>query len=110
VNRELVPSLNVDVDEHDKLPDVILYRRSMNIVYVVEVVTSVGPVSESRKKEIHNIMTKRGSLTFGVVYITAFPDRKVFRRFVTDIAWETKVWIAAEQFGIIHFDFIARAI
>lgn len=110
VNGELVSLLDLDIDEHDKLPDVILYRRSMNIVYVVEAVTSVGPVSESRKKEVHSILTKRSPLAFGVVYITAFPDRQTFRRFVIDIAWETKVWIAAEQFGIIHFDLIARTL
>ena len=55
-------------------------------------------------------MTKRGPFKFGLVYITAFPDRRAFRRFVTDIAWETKVWIAAEQFGIIHFDLIAQSL
>ncbi len=53
---------------------------------------------------------ERGPLTFGVVYATAFPDRQTFRRFVVDIAWETKVWIAAEQFGIIHFDLISQAL
>lgn len=110
VNQALNSTLNLKLDEHDKLPDIILYRRSMNIVYVIEVVTSAGPVSESRKKEIHGILTKRGPLTFGTVYITAFPDRQIFRRFVVDIAWETKVWIAAEQFGIIHFDLITRAL
>ncbi len=60
------------------------------------------------KKEIQGILAKRDPIRFGVVYITAFPDRQTFRRFVVDIAWETKVWIAAEQFGIIHFDLIAR--
>jgi hypothetical protein len=110
VSQELTSALNLEIDEHDKLPDVILYRRSMNIMYVVEVVTSVGPMSESRKNEIYGIMTKRGPLTFGIVYLTAFPDRKAFRRFVNDIAWETKVWIAAERFGIIHFDLIARTL
>lgn len=110
VNRELTSALRLELDKHDRLPDIILYRRSMNIVYVIEVATSVGPVSESRKKEIHSILTKRGPLTFGAVYITAFPDRQSFRRFVVDIAWETKVWIAAEQFGIIHFDLITRAL
>ena len=110
VNKELTSTLGLELDEHDKLPDIILYRHSMNIVYVVEVVTSVGPVSASRKQEISNILTKRGPLTFGVVYATAFPDRQTFRRFVVDIAWETKVWIAAEQFGIIHFDLISQAL
>jgi hypothetical protein len=109
-DSNLSSMLNLVLDEHDKLPDVILYRRSMNIVYIIEAVTSVGPISESRKKEILGILTKRGPLTFGVVYITAFPDRRAFRRFAADIAWETKVWIAAEQFGIIHFDLISQAL
>ena len=110
VNQELESQLDLRLDEHDKLPDLILYRPSMNIVYVVEVVTSVGPISESRKQEIQEILTKRGPLKFGVVYVTAFPDRITFRRFVTDVAWETKVWVAAEQFGIIHFDLIKKTL
>jgi adenine-specific DNA-methyltransferase len=110
VNSALTADLNISLDEHDKLPDVILYRRSMNIVYVIEVVTSVGPVSQSRKQELNNLLMKKGALTFGLVYITAFPDRKTLRRFITDIAWETKVWIAEEHFGIINFDLIARTL
>jgi len=78
----------------------------MNIVYPIEVVTSVGPFSETRKAEVQAILSKKGPIRFGTVCITAFPDRSVLRRFIVDIAWETKVWIAAEHYGIIHFDMI----
>lgn len=107
VNSGLTEVLNISLDEHDKLPDVILYRRSMNIVYVIEVVTSVGPVSQSRKQELSNLLMKKSALTFGLVYVTAFPDRRTLRKFIADIAWETKAWIAEEHFGIINFDLIA---
>lgn len=30
----------------------------------------------------------------GLVFVTAFPDRKTFLRFFGEIAWETEVWIA----------------
>ena len=36
--------------------------------------------------------------------MTAFPDRKIFRKFVTDLAWETEVWIAESPDHLIHFD------
>jgi adenine-specific DNA-methyltransferase len=110
VNHELAEELNLELDEHDRLPDLIFYRRSMNIIYPIEVVTSVGPFSESRKEEVRAILSKRGPIQYGVVCITAFPDRAVLRRFVADIAWETKVWIAAEHYGIIHFDMIQKAL
>jgi len=110
VNDELAGELNLELDEHDRLPDLILYRRSMNIIYPIEVVTSVGPFSESRKEEVRAILSKRASIRYGVVCISAFPDRTILRRFIADIAWETKVWIAAEHYGIIHFDMIQKAL
>lgn len=110
VNQELAEELNLELDEHDRLPDLILYRRSMNIMYPIEVVTSVGPFSESRKEEVRAILSKHSPIKYGMVCISAFPDRTVLRRFIADIAWETKVWIAAEHYGIIHFDMIQKAL
>ena len=110
VNAELAEELNLELDEHDRLPDLILYRRSMNIIYPIEVVTSVGPFSESRKEEVRAILSKREPIHYGMVCITAFPDRTVLRRFIADIAWETKVWISSEHYGIIHFDMIQKTL
>jgi hypothetical protein len=29
----------------------------------------------------------------GLVYVTAFPDRAIMRKYLGDIAWETEVWV-----------------
>lgn len=111
VNQEVCKKLNLELDEHDQLPDVIVYNDQTNILYVIESVTSVGPVNETRKEEIKRLLTKKlKNLTYGLVSITAFPDRKTFRRFVEEIAWGTKVWIAEEHFGIIHFELITQSL
>ncbi|MEI2612097.1 MAG: BsuBI/PstI family type II restriction endonuclease [Candidatus Promineifilaceae bacterium] len=39
-----------------------------------------------------------------IVYVTAFPNRATFRKFIAEIAWETEVWIAEEPDHLIHFD------
>lgn len=45
-----------------------------------------------------------GSSTAGLVLVSCFPDRKTLRRFITDWAWETEVWIANEPTHLIHLD------
>ena len=111
VNQAICEKLNFEIDEHDQLPDVILYNEQTNIIYAIESVTSIGPVNEIRKEEIKRLLTKKAKkLTYGLVMITAFPDRKTFRKFVEDIAWGTKVWIAEEYFGIIHFELINQSL
>lgn len=98
----LAKELGICLDEHAKAPDVLLYSRSRNIVYVVEAVTSSGPINEARIRDIE-VGLWPSLKTFGVEYFTAFPDRKTLRRFVEEIAWGTQVWIAAEPYGLIIF-------
>jgi len=98
----LAEGLGICLDEHAKAPDVLLYSRSRNIVYVVEAVTSSGPINEARIRDIEAGLWPSPK-TFGVEYFTAFPDRKTLRRFVEEIAWGTQVWIAAEPYGLIIF-------
>jgi hypothetical protein len=40
----------------------------------------------------------------GRVYLTAFPDLGTFKSFLTDIAWETEVWVAEIPDHLIHFN------
>jgi hypothetical protein len=101
-NANKLSDLLLSLDIHDKLPDVILLNR--DAIFVMESVTSVGPVSNVRRAEIDAILEKHQPLTLQVVYTTAFPDRETFRRFVSEIAWNSYVWIANEGLGIIHFD------
>jgi hypothetical protein len=42
--------------------------------------------------------------TAEVVYVTAFTDRDSLRKFSSEIAWETEVWVASDPDHMIHFD------
>lgn len=86
---------------HEELPDILAYSSSKNWLYLIEAVHSSGPISSER---IITLQPFVQNCTASVIFITAFLDRTTFRKFVTDIAWETEVWIAEEPDHIIHFD------
>lgn len=86
---------------HEQLPDIIAYSKPRNWIYLVEVVHSSGPISKLRHEELREL-TKQ--CTADIVYVTAFLDRETYRKFASDIAWETEVWIAEVPDHIIHFD------
>lgn len=94
-------TLGVTLTEHEKLPDVVLHSQSKGWLYLIEAVTSHGPVSPKRKRELEaffqNSPTPR-------VYVSAFPTLVEFKRHLRDIAWETEVWIAEIPDHLIHFN------
>lgn len=83
------------------LPDVVLYVPEKKWLFFVECVTTVGPVDQKRLQDIKNI-------TQGVdadnIYVTAFPDFAVYKKFSQDLAWETEVWIADVPEHLIHLN------
>lgn len=42
--------------------------------------------------------------TAGLVYVTAFPDRRVMGKYLAEISWETEVWTADAPTHLIHFN------
>ncbi|TXK93253.1 restriction endonuclease, partial [Methylococcaceae bacterium HT1] len=76
---------------HDKLPDVVVYDEERKWLFMIEAVTSHGPVSPKRWHELEEALS---SCSVGRVYVTAFQDKAEFRRNAADIAWETEVWIS----------------
>lgn len=100
-NSTKLKTLGFDVNVHNKMPDVILYREDKNWLYFIEAVTSVGPMSAQRVIEIKR-MTNRTSA--GKIYVTAFPDFATYKKFSTDLAWETEVWIANNPDHMIHLN------
>lgn len=93
--------IGVPITEHDKLPDLVLYRPDKNWLYLIEAVTSHGPVSPKRHRELEKMLAR---CTADRVYITAFLDINGFRKYADDIAWETEVWIADNPDHMIHFN------
>lgn len=103
VNKKILKKLGITLDRHDKLPDVIVWSQKSMKFYVIESVTSVGPVEEMRKKEIENVINGKSSKNYEITYTTAFLDRKTFRKFSEVIANDTNVWIATEPDGLIQY-------
>lgn len=101
IDNEQLARLGLKLSDHGKLPDVILWNRKRSWLFLVEIVTSHGPVSPKRENELRTIF---GASKCGLVFVTAFPDRAEFRRHLSDIAWETEVWIAEEPTHLIHFN------
>lgn len=87
--------------EHDELPDVVAYSENKNLLYLIEAVHSSGPMSEIRVKKLKRQLEKCHA---NVVFVTAFLTRKDFRKWVTEIAWETEVWIADSPEHLVHFN------
>ena len=101
-NRERLKELGVEVDKHGKMPDVVLYYQEKNWLLLIEAVTSHGPVDGKRHKELNDLFA--GNTTEGIVYVTAFPDRRTMGRYLSDISWETEVWVAEAPTHMIHFN------
>ena len=40
----------------------------------------------------------------GRIYVSAFPDIWTFRNFLSEIAWETEVWLSDMPDYMIHFN------
>ncbi|MBK6288118.1 MAG: restriction endonuclease [Gammaproteobacteria bacterium] len=99
---QLLSSLGVQVGQHGKMPDVVMYDRERNWLVLIEAVASGGPVDSGRHVELAELFQQS---TAGLVYVTAFPDRgEVFRKFLSVVAWETEVWCASDPTHLIHFN------
>lgn len=85
----------------EQLPDVIAYSKEKNWLFLIEAVTSGGPMSEERVLELNNL-TK--SCNADLIYVTTFLTKTDFRKWVDKIAWETEVWIADNPEHMIHFN------
>jgi hypothetical protein len=93
--------LGVEVEEHGKMPDVVVHHVEKNWLVLIEAVTSHGPVNPKRREELKALFA--GSRA-GIVYVTAFIDRRTMVKYLDDISWETEVWIAESPTHLIHFN------
>jgi len=101
VNAERLKTLHVSITEHDKLPDIVLHDENRQWLFLIEAVTSHGPMTPKRVVELQKMFTRSD---VGCVYVSAFPDLAEFRRHLKQIAWETEVWIAEMPEHLIHFN------
>ena len=101
LEKERLKELHFFEISHEELPDVIAYSNQKNWLYLIEAVHSSGPISELRLIQLQKLTS---GCSADVVYVTAFLNRAKFRQFITDIAWETEVWIADNPDPLVHFN------
>lgn len=99
--KERLAAFGVTVDQHGKMPDVVLYFGKKDWLLLVESVTSHGPVDAKRHNELAVLFK---SAKPGLVYVTAFPNRGIMGRYLGEISWETEVWCADSPSHLIHFN------
>ena len=100
-DKELATQIGLSVEEHGKMPDVVLWLYDKKWLVLVESVTSHGPVDSKRRIELAELFA---SAKGDKVYISAFPDKRTFARFAPDVAWETETWVADNPTHMVHFN------
>lgn len=101
VESAVLTSLGVPLTEHDKLPDVMLFEPDRRWLFLIEAVTSHGPMTPKRIVELRQMLI---GCSAGLVFVSAFSDFVEFRRHLRAIAWETEVWIADIPDHLIHYN------
>lgn len=101
IKKERLLELNFFELAHDRLPDVVVYDPKRNWIFLVEAVHSSNPVSHLRHLQLEQLTAK---CTVGVVFVSAFKDRKTFAKWIGEISWETEVWLAESPEHMIHFN------
>ncbi len=99
--EEKLQKLGVTVDNHGKMPDVILYSPDKNWLFLIEAVTSHGPMDSKRHRELEKLFANSQP---SLIYVTAFPDKKVMASYMANISWESEVWVATSPTHMIHFN------
>ena len=83
-------ALGIEIDDHGKMPDVVVWLKHRNWLVLIEAVTSHGPMNALRKANLEHLF--RGPA--GLVFVTTFPDMATYVRYAHEVAWETDVWVA----------------
>ncbi len=99
--HERLVHLGIVIDDHTKMPDVIVYYAKRNWLVLIEAVTSHGPIDLKRHNELKSLFAMS---TVPLAFVTAFATRRAMVRYLHDIAWETDVWVAESPTHLIHFN------
>jgi hypothetical protein len=101
LDADYLERLGVVIPAPAKLPDVVVHDVRRNWLLLIEAVTSAGPVDGKRRNELKKLFA---GCKAGLIFVTAFSTRDVMRSFLTQISWETEVWVAEDPEHLIHFN------
>jgi hypothetical protein len=98
---EYFARVGVHIDSAAKMPDVVVHDPKRGWLVIGEAVTSAGVVDGKRRRELKELFA---GFRTGLVFVTAFEDRDAMGRFLSQISWETEVWIAEDPDHVVHFN------
>ena len=98
---EYFARVGVSIDSAAKMPDVVVHDPKRGWLVIGEAVTSAGVVDGKRRRELKDLFA---GFRTGLVFVTAFEDRDAMGRFLSQISWETEVWIAEDPDHVVHFN------
>lgn len=101
VETEHLRTLGLTMDEHGKMPDIVVHLPTKKWLILIEAVTSHGPIGLKRHNELKDLFKRAKA---GLVFVTTFLTRRAMTRYLAEIAWETEVWVAEAPSHIIHFN------
>ena len=101
LDADYLQRLEVAIPAPAKMPDVVVHDTRRNWLLLIEAVTSAGPVDGKRRKELKGLFA---GCKAGLVFVTAFANRESMRSFLTQLSWETEVWVAEDPDHLIHFN------
>lgn len=101
LDTDYLKELGVLIPAPAKMPDLVVHDTKRNWLLLIEAVTSAGPVDGKRRKELKELFS---GCKAGLVFVTAFSTREIMRSFLTQISWETEVWVAEDPEHLIHFN------
>jgi type II restriction enzyme len=84
-----------------KAPDLIVWDKEHNWVFVMEACSTHGPVDVMRKRELRSLFD---CIRPPMVFVSCFPDRNVMGKYLADLAWETEAWCADTPDHMVHLD------
>ncbi len=90
VDEKELKNLGIPIDQHSKLPDVVIYDNKRKWLFLIEAVTSHSLVSPKRLLELEHFLE---NCKVGKIYVKAFPGMTELRKHSNNIAWETEVWL-----------------
>ena len=93
--------LGLAFDSAARFPDVILYHRDENRLFLMEAATSHGPITSERREELARLFSGTDAYP---IYITALAARQTMNKYLDEVSWETEIWMADNPTHLIHLD------